>query len=636
MAFDLTVMEQRQARLEATKVQLKTEFFGLDSIIDRVCESIYAWYLFPQLMTRPVIINLWGMTGVGKTQLVRRLTHLLGLFDHYVEVQMDGTSRGSGIWNDSIASILRSSSIAEGHPGVLLLDEIQRFRTVDNNGGDVQVERFQDVWMLLSDGRFAADSSLFREVEEMIAQHLWNEDQGTDEEPKAGVEAPKKRKDCRFSLNPWAAQHLKRILKLEQDVQEIMTWSLDRVQTELMGVRSRAISWEIDYSKLLIFVSGNLDEAFPGADATNDCDTDADIYHGLTKKIKIADIKAALKQRFRPEQIARLGNNHIIYTSLSKQSYQRLIERACCDYAKEMGRVTGLSIVLDPLIYQEIYENSVYPAQGTRPVFSSIHKIFNGAISVLAVWAIRGGHDVLYVEIDPDAQAMVGSTGQDSLRVPVDLDLRSERSKHTEDFSTMVAVHEAGHALVHAVLFHQAPKEVNINLASFKGGYNVFDYDEIMPKTAYKDRMAVLYGGTAAEEIVFGPERRSTGCASDISKATKIASNCVRDFGFQGIHSRVVEVQPGSDVGFNTDMEGTSVVVEEVCREAYLKALDTINAHAPAFRRIVGALLEKKHLDSQEFTSLVRGLLDVTDGETRQGYRAAWLAFIGQSDGAEA
>jgi hypothetical protein len=63
--------------LEKAKETLKQEFIGLDKIIDELTAYISAWYLFPQLQERPLIINLWGMTGVGKSALVRTQIDLI-------------------------------------------------------------------------------------------------------------------------------------------------------------------------------------------------------------------------------------------------------------------------------------------------------------------------------------------------------------------------------------------------------------------------------------------------------------------------------------------------------------------------------------------------------------------------------
>ena len=148
------LMRERSAHLALVAAELKTELFGIDDIIDRVIESIRAWYVLPHIIRRPVIVCLWGLTGTGKTQLTRSLAQKLGFYDRFVEVQMDGFSNGSS-WRsaDSISAMLAESGVAESEPGMLVLDEFQRFRTVDEKGKDFAVKRYQDVWQLLSDGR---------------------------------------------------------------------------------------------------------------------------------------------------------------------------------------------------------------------------------------------------------------------------------------------------------------------------------------------------------------------------------------------------------------------------------------------------------------------------------------------------
>jgi len=66
-----TQMAERHQRLIDIAAQLKTELFGIDDVIDRVIDSLRAWYILPQCITRPVIVCLWGLTGTGKTQLTR-------------------------------------------------------------------------------------------------------------------------------------------------------------------------------------------------------------------------------------------------------------------------------------------------------------------------------------------------------------------------------------------------------------------------------------------------------------------------------------------------------------------------------------------------------------------------------------
>ena len=49
----------------------------------------------PEVLSRPLVVNLWGMTGVGKTDLVRRLVAALGLQERFVELELSSTDAQS-------------------------------------------------------------------------------------------------------------------------------------------------------------------------------------------------------------------------------------------------------------------------------------------------------------------------------------------------------------------------------------------------------------------------------------------------------------------------------------------------------------------------------------------------------------
>lgn len=144
--MDATTLQGRIAlrsdTLARVREELRAELFGIDAIIDRVIDAVRAWYVLPEVIQRPVIVCLWGLTGTGKTQLVRLLAQKLGFYDRFVEVQMDGFSHGSGYWSSSISGMLGESGIEESAPGILLLDEFQRFRTINDKGDDLKVQRY--------------------------------------------------------------------------------------------------------------------------------------------------------------------------------------------------------------------------------------------------------------------------------------------------------------------------------------------------------------------------------------------------------------------------------------------------------------------------------------------------------------
>ena len=60
-------IESRKKKLEEVKTALKEKFIGIDNVIDKIIDNISLWYLTPEIQFKPLIISLWGITGVGKT-----------------------------------------------------------------------------------------------------------------------------------------------------------------------------------------------------------------------------------------------------------------------------------------------------------------------------------------------------------------------------------------------------------------------------------------------------------------------------------------------------------------------------------------------------------------------------------------
>jgi cell division protease FtsH len=616
-------LAERSAHLRQAAATLKSELFGIDAVIDQVIESVRAWYVLPQLVTRPVIVCLWGLTGTGKTQLVRRLAQLLGFYDRFVEVQMDGFSHGAsfsrGNSSNTIAGTLAQSGIVEGAPGILALDEFQRFRTIGSKGDDEKLERYQDVWTLLSDGRLPPALSLLSQIDTLMADAAY-EAATRDDDDK---EEEQKRLQRKLKLSPWDARQVKRSLRLQEPLMEIMTWTPDDLQARLRAFRASAQNWETDYSKLLIFVCGNLDEMYAEiATAVEDCDTDADVLHALTGKLSVIDVKKALTRRFKPEQIARLGNHHVIYPSLSRAAYMRLIGNACARYVQQAQVNSGLRFVIGEQVLEQIYANGVFPAQGTRPLFSSIHAILSGALVNAALWALENGarpQDTVRLSMPPGQALLLAELGnlRQSFAVPLELDRIKRRSSN--DFRTLVAVHEAGHGLAYALLFARAPREIKINIASFEGGYNSYTPRKVWSRQNLLDSICVTLAGRAAEELVFGPGHSTTGAEGDLQKATATAARFVRYQGFGEGFSRV-DVATSSEEHLNTDVRATNPVIEALLAQGYARATQLLRGRQGALLRIVDALLQNGSIAPEAFSPLLGLPLPAQDEELLEPY----------------
>jgi Peptidase family M41/ATPase family associated with various cellular activities (AAA) len=591
-------ISERSEQLAQLALELKTELFGIDEVIERVIESMRAWYVLPELINRPVIICLWGLTGTGKTQLTRSIAQKLGFYDRFVEVQMDGFSNGSGYRSSTISDMLSDSGIKEGDPGVLVLDEFQRFRTVSVKGEDIKVVRYQDVWTLLSDGRLAPALSFMSDIEYSLADSHYDQEREKNDDSENGKAL------YTFKLKPYEAQQIKRCLKLKESLTDIMGWTPEEIQTRLNAFRKQASAWETDYSKLLIFVSGNLDEMYEDmAKTVQDCDTDADIFHELTKKLSIIDVKKALSERFKPEQIARLGNNHVIYPSFSRATYQKLIDNTCNIYVRDIARTSQLQFEIDSQVRAEIYSNAVFPSQGTRPLFSSIHSILSAPLVNATLWAIEHGATALdrpVVSLDQVKKHLLVHFRGYTTSYPVRFELNQLKQRTDCDFRALLAVHEAGHGLLYGLLFRQPPQELKINTASFEGGYASFIKMRVMTRQNCLDRICVGLGGRVAEAMVFGDDACTTGAQNDYKKATALAALFVRQYGF-GERMSLTDITPNSDYNINTEIEPTNTAIEGLLVEQYARATELLKTHSTTFMRITQELVEYGEVPKQKF-----------------------------------
>jgi len=584
--------------LERIRTELKEEFYGIDHCIDKIVDSIKTWYMMPSIIMRPVIVNLWGMTGVGKTALVRSLVSKLGFSNRFVEIQMDTTMHS---YETSICSVLESSSIPEDTPGIVFLDEFQRFRTIDNDGKEVKLDKYQDVWQLLSDGKFSSNFSILSLLEEELASIEYNEED-RELNLKEAIKNPTehsnkiKSRKRRFVLSPWEARSIKKLLRTTLSTREIMTYGPDKIISLIEEYKTTDKN-VINFNRCLIFIAGNLDEAFSMSDEVDDCDRSADAHHEHSMKIGVIEIKKALTKRFHPEQISRFGNNHIIYPSLNGEAYMNIIKRECSKYIGELESICNVKFSITKSMYDEIYENSVYPTQGTRPVFTSIHKIFASPLSDAVRWGITNNYKRVSIDMSTATSSVIFTNKKkNKLVVPVDLDIRMRREARSEDFNALIAIHEAGHALVYTLLFGMPPIEVAINATSFANGFNLFHTNDNVSKFDVLNKIATCYGGTVAEELIFGPDCLSTGCSGDIRSATGLASSYIRRWGL-GSFSSMVFID--NEHSYNQNIDETNHLIEALTTQQKQRAQKLLAEHKSVLMDLSNELLKVKKMTSK-------------------------------------
>lgn len=133
-------------KFETIKSKLKEEFFGIDNAIDEVVNGFKLWETIKDYQTRPIIYNLWGLTGCGKTALVNRVIELLKLEPLVTNIKLNSKI-------DQLSEELGDNDLPQN---IFVIDEFQHARTID--GGGYEIAREQDgelniIWDLFDSGK---------------------------------------------------------------------------------------------------------------------------------------------------------------------------------------------------------------------------------------------------------------------------------------------------------------------------------------------------------------------------------------------------------------------------------------------------------------------------------------------------
>ncbi len=595
---DKARIRKRKETLDRVKARLKQDFVGIDPIIDSLLDYIQIWYLMPEILTRPIVVCLWGMTGVGKTDLVRRLVRYLEYQDRFSEVELGNNDDTS--YFKSVSAILSQEGFDDGRPAIILFDEIQRFNTVERDGSPVQQTKFADFWQLLSDGRLPKRDK--DEIEEYITQYMFSQRKKKREREEEDKEGDKEDYYER-EIGIWEARNLKKLLGLEEDVLALAEKSHYQMMERVLEATSHKKVYEpVDYSRLLILISGNLDEAFRMATQTSESEVDADIFHAFTQKITQVDIKDALTRRFRPEQVSRFGNIHLIYTSLRRADFERLIALEVDKIVTRTHERFGVTVAIQPGIHRLIYRNGVFPVQGVRPVFSSIVDILETNLSKFLFEALLGDAEEIALDYD-EAREEIVATLADSCEIRLPFVGRMDKirdSVHT-DMVLNVSVHEAGHALAYVVLFGLAPLQLKSRLAnSYAEGFT-FPHEIYLTRESMVQKIMVYLAGGLAEEILFGPGHATIGRSHDREQATRLAVDYIRGYGFDENFQASYLLEDGE---YAMNRHVTDEAIETMIAGLVDKTRQILHQHQPFLLALTNTLAASGSLEAVEVADI--------------------------------
>ena len=622
---------KKKSTLEKARVILKAEFVGLDRVIDDLIESFSYWYYFPELQKKPVVINLWGLTGVGKTSLVNRLIQLLNFGEHFFPFNLSESS-----WDikETIAELYEKQN---KQSFVMLFDEFQNVRTI-NEGGNEKQTNYQYLWELLDTGKIPVITYTYtlnelhqlelklRKLlqlgvlvkEGMVVgnQILFKKEMGMEtgrsrrRNPNMEISelyfVPEEFHSTIFELYP-------DYFTLSSEVaNELKGMNGPQTLKFLREVILQSMSTKyLDCSQSLIFIVGNLDEAYKMAH-NFDTDISANEFHEQSLKITLPQIKTALKARFRSEQIARLGNNHIIYPALDEKSYTKLIELELLKVKNEVVSQFGIHLEFDETVNKLLYREGVYPTQGTRPLFSSIHQVINTQIPKIIYHLLEVNEPIDSVKIVCEGKMMNFRFYADGLEVyhfheRMVLSLEKLRKNKKDEIQAICAVHESGHAVLSSVLLKCIPELIYSSTSGTDKRGFVFaklrwDY---VSKSELVNRVATLLGGYAAEKLIFGDENLTNGSESDIEKATRLVCDLLKNCGMGSLPAAFQMEDIKTNMMIHDPDYEINNQAKEIIRAGLVRAQETLVIQKKLLLKMSEYLAENRCMQKDQITRMV-------------------------------
>lgn len=192
----------------------------------------------------------------------------------------------------------------------------------------------------------------------------------------------------------------------------------------------------------------------------------------------------------------------------------------------------------------------------------------------------------------------------------------------------VVAYHEVGHALVTALEKKAEPVQKITIVPRTMGslGYVMQVPEEekyLMSKDELITRIITLYGGRAAEELVFGSI--TTGASNDIEKATSLARAMVTQYGMsekfglmglESVQNRYLDGRAVLNCGDATAAEIDKEVMN-ILKDCYKKAEDLLSGNREVLDKIADFLIEKETITGKEFMNIyneVKGIVKEEQG----------------------
>lgn len=278
----------------------------------------------------------------------------------------------------------------------------------------------------------------------------------------------------------------------------------------------------------------------------------------------------------------------------------RFDRRVIVDKPDLKGRVDILKVHAKDVLMHDSVDLEAIALATSGAVGSDLANMINEA----AILAVKQGRNVVTQEDLFESVEVVIAGKEKKDRI-----LSKEEKK-------IVAYHEVGHALVTALVKNAEPVQKITIVPRTMGslGYVMQVPEEekyLMSKEELIARIVTLYGGRAAEELVFNSI--TTGASNDIEKATQLARAMVTQYGMsekfglmglESIENRYLDGRAVLNCGDATAAEIDHEVME-ILKRCYTRAQELLAGNRIILDRITEFLIEKETITGKEFMDIL-------------------------------
>lgn len=185
-----------------------------------------------------------------------------------------------------------------------------------------------------------------------------------------------------------------------------------------------------------------------------------------------------------------------------------------------------------------------------------------------------------------------------------------------EEANKITAYHEGGHAIVAYYTKESHPlHKVTIMPRGPSLGHTAYIPEKEryhVTKQQLLAMMDTMMGGRAAEELIFGADKITSGASSDLKQATSIASHMVREWGMsERVGLRTIESSKSfgapTEVLSPSTVESVDVEIKKILNDSYERAKSILKQHAKEHKALAEALLKYETLDAEDIKAILGG-----------------------------